>query len=88
MVALAVVKIKQNNSSLVICLPLYILAYFARNNFLMLLAKSEIQGAATIYTILCERPFQSWNSLLVSSVLCNSQCWYKVTNAELDFLWK
>jgi hypothetical protein len=26
------------------------------------------------------------NSLLVSSVLCNSESWYNVTNTELDFL--
>ena len=26
------------------------------------------------------------NSLLVSSVLCNSEAWYNVTDAELDYL--
>ena len=26
------------------------------------------------------------NSLLVSSILCNSECWYNVTESELDYL--
>ena len=26
------------------------------------------------------------NSLLVSSILCNSECWYNVTESELDYI--